>query len=64
MNNIRNYTTEQIAKGIMRCKARLAGVIPMGILTRKMVTDALRQYREELGRRADIERRLFNELNV
>jgi hypothetical protein len=51
MNKIRDYPDEELKYGIARCKARLAGIMPMGILDRKTVEDALRQYRDELSRR-------------
>ncbi|MDR2627210.1 MAG: hypothetical protein LBC40_04165 [Dysgonamonadaceae bacterium] len=51
MNRIRDYTIEEIRYGIARCKARLAGIMPMGTLDRKTVEDALGQYRDEMRRR-------------
>jgi hypothetical protein len=51
MNKIRDCPDEELKYGIARCKARLAGIMPMGILDRETVEGALRQYRDELRRR-------------
>jgi hypothetical protein len=60
MNKIRDCPTEEIRNGIARCKARLAGIMPMGILDRDIVKEALKQYRDELRRRGiNVEQELF-----
>jgi hypothetical protein len=60
MNKIRDCPDEELRHGIARCKAWLAGIMPMGILDRDMVKEALRQYRDELERRGiSMEQELF-----
>jgi hypothetical protein len=51
MTRIRDTPTREIEYGIDRCKARLSGIMPLGIMTRELVNSALRQYRNELKRR-------------
>ncbi|MDR2774020.1 MAG: hypothetical protein LBC19_04630 [Tannerella sp.] len=53
MNKIRDYPTDELIYGIARCNARLAGIMPMGILNRRTVECALKQYRDELLRRGE-----------
>jgi hypothetical protein len=48
MKTIKNLTTEDIRYGIERCKARLSGVMPMGLMNTERVKDALKAYRIEL----------------
>ena len=48
---IQCLSLEQIRYGIERCKARLSGVMPMGIMTIDRVKNALSQYETELQRR-------------
>jgi hypothetical protein len=59
MNRIRDIPTEELLHGIARCRARLAGIMPIGILNAETVKDALRQYRDELNRRGVKELELF-----
>lgn len=51
MNKIRDIPTEELKYGIVRCIARLSGIMPMGILSVDRVKKALKQYRCELVRR-------------
>jgi hypothetical protein len=60
MSTIRDCPTEELRNGIMRCRARLAGIMSMGILDRNRVEEALKQYRDELRRRGEnAEQELF-----
>jgi hypothetical protein len=60
MNRIRYFPDKEPEYGIARCRARLAGIMPMGILDRNTVEEALRQYRDELRRRGiNVETELF-----
>lgn len=52
MKTIKDYTDEQLRHGIIRCEARLSGILPLGLMrTETRVREALRQYREELETR-------------
>jgi hypothetical protein len=55
MGKIRDLPTVEIQFGIERCKARLRGYMPMGIMTKEQVVNALSQYRQELARRSQKE---------
>lgn len=48
-------TEEQLRFAILRCNARLSGIMPMGYMSDAMVRDAMNHYREELQRRGQIE---------
>lgn len=50
-----NLTTQQIKHGIIRCLSRQSGVMPKGLMTDKMINDALVQYRLELEKRGQTE---------
>lgn len=51
MPNIKEMSNTEIKYGIMRCNARLAGVMPMGIMTTEMTKKALKEYTSELSKR-------------
>lgn len=51
MKTIQNYTDEEIRHGIIRCEARLSGVMPLGLLSIKRTREALISYKNELVRR-------------
>lgn len=48
MPNIKEMSNTEIQYGIMRCNARLAGIMPMGIMTIDLVKRALSEYEKEL----------------
>ena len=50
-DRIRDLPLDQLKYGIERCKARLSGVMAMGIMTEERVKEALSQYKAELQRR-------------
>ena len=53
MKNLKNYTDEQIRHGIIRCEARIAGVMEYGYMRNETFTrEALKQYKDELLKRS------------
>lgn len=48
LKTMNNLTTEQIRYGIERCKARLSGVMPMGLMNTERAKAALKAYSKEL----------------
>jgi hypothetical protein len=44
-------STEEIQYGIDRCRARLAGIMPMDYITKDRVKKAMYEYSKELERR-------------
>nr|DAJ08484.1 MAG TPA: hypothetical protein [Caudoviricetes sp.] len=56
MKTIKDYTNEQLRYGIARCKARLTGILPFGLMRNEtMVKEALKEYRNELQKRGQNE---------
>lgn len=56
MKTIKNYTDDELRHGIERCKARLSGILPFGLMRdEKVVREALKQYRDELSKRGQNE---------
>lgn len=53
--SIKQLSNEELRYGIDRTKARLAGIMPMGILSTERAKSALKQYRAELRRRGEME---------
>lgn len=51
MKTIQQYTDEELRHGIIRCEARLSGIMPLGLLSIKRTRDALKSYKNELCRR-------------
>ena len=48
-------TEEQLRHALLRCDARLSGIMPMGYMTDTTVKEAINHYREELHRRGQTE---------
>lgn len=47
---------QQLEDGIFRCKARLSGVLPFGLMgTEVRIRDAMREYQAELDKRKQTE---------
>lgn len=55
MKTIQQYTDEELRHGIIRCEARLAGIMPLGILSIKRTREALKAYKKEFQRRGIVE---------
>ena len=51
MKKLKDYTDEELRYGIDRCKARLCGIMPMGIMNINKTKEALKSYKNELQRR-------------
>jgi hypothetical protein len=52
MKPIESYSDDKIRYGIERCKARLAGILPYGLMRNETFTrEALKIYEHELERR-------------
>lgn len=48
---MKHLTDEELQYGIDRCKARILGAMPMGIMKPKQVIEALSEYQKELQQR-------------
>lgn len=54
--DLKYMTDEQLRYGIERCRARLSGVMPVGLMkTTDRIRTALKQYRDELTSRGQNE---------
>ncbi len=52
METINTYSDDKIRHGIERCKARIAGILPYGLMKNETFTrEALKEYEQELERR-------------
>jgi len=52
MKTIKDYTDEQLRHGIIRCEARLSGILPFGLMRNETrVKEALKEYKNELSKR-------------
>ena len=52
MKTIKDYTDDQLRYGIVRCEARIAGVMEYGYMRNATVPrEALKQYKDELSKR-------------
>lgn len=52
MKTIKDYTDEQLRHGIIRCEARIAGIMEYGYMRNETFTrEALKQYKDELSKR-------------
>lgn len=49
---LKKMSLQQLRYGIIRCEARLSGVLPFGYMKNETFTkEAMREYKEELQRR-------------
>ena len=55
MKLIKQLSNNELRYGIERCKARLAGIMPMGIMTIEATKKALTEYMNELLSRGNME---------
>ncbi|MFV0536786.1 MAG: hypothetical protein ACK5M3_05355 [Dysgonomonas sp.] len=52
MKTIETYSDDKIRYGIERCRARLSGILPYGLMKNETFTrEALKEYEQELERR-------------
>lgn len=51
MKTIKDYSDGELRHGIDRCKARLSGEMPQGVMSEKVIKQALNEYRAELEAR-------------
>lgn len=49
---LKRMSLQQLEHGVIRCEARLSGILPYGLMrTETRVKEALKEYREELCKR-------------
>lgn len=52
METLKDYTDEQLRHGIIRCEARISGIMEYGYMRNEAFTrEALKQYKDELSKR-------------
>lgn len=53
---LKRMSLQQLKYGVIRCKARLSGVLPFGLMKNETFTsEALREYQNEIDKRKQTE---------
>lgn len=53
---LKKMSLQQLRSGIIRCEARLSGILPFGLMrTETRVREAMREYQTELDKRKQTE---------